>query len=76
VGLNVDVLGAEELFGPADGEVLGDVHDLAAAVIALAGYPSAYLFVITEPTASSTASETKFSDAMSSRLRDWRTVSS
>src|SRR6185503_10950504 len=36
VGLHVDVLGPEELAGPADGQLLGDVDDLAAAVVALA----------------------------------------
>src|SRR5262245_8230795 len=30
---------------------------------------------MTEPTDSKTASETKFSDAISSRFRDWRSVS-
>src|SRR5216683_3782980 len=34
--LDVDVLGAEELFAAADGQLLGDVHDLAATVVALA----------------------------------------
>ena len=38
VRLDVDVLGAgEQLQGPVAGEVLGDVDELAAAVIALAG---------------------------------------
>src|SRR5581483_10955724 len=37
--------------------------------------PSAYLFVITEPCASSTASLTAFSDAISSRLFSRRSVS-
>ena len=36
VRLHVDVLGAEELLGPVDGELLGDVDELAAAVVALA----------------------------------------
>ena len=37
VGLDVDVLGAgEEGQGPLDREVLRDVHELAAAVVALA----------------------------------------
>jgi len=31
------------------------------------GYPSEYLLVITDPTASMTEEETKFSDGMSSR---------
>ena len=37
VGLHVGVLGAEELLGAGDGEVLDDVDDLAAAIIAAAG---------------------------------------
>ena len=37
VGLDVGVVGAEELAGPVPGDVLGDVHLLAAAVVALAG---------------------------------------
>ena len=37
VGLDVDVLGAEELFGAVAGEVFDDVGELAAAVVALAG---------------------------------------
>ena len=37
VGLDVDVLRAEELLGAVDGQVFGDVHELAAAVVALAG---------------------------------------
>ena len=37
VGLDVGVLGAEELFGAVAGEVLDDVGELAAAVVALAG---------------------------------------
>ncbi len=37
VGLDVGVLGAEELLGPVDGQGLDDVDVLAAAVVALAG---------------------------------------
>ena len=37
VGLDVGVLGAEKLLDAGDGEVLGLVDDLAAAVVALAG---------------------------------------
>ena len=37
MGLDVRVVGAEELFGAVDGELLGDVYVLAAAVVALAG---------------------------------------
>ena len=39
VGLHVGELSAEERLGPLDGEVLGDVDELAAAVVALAGVP-------------------------------------
>ena len=39
VRLDVGVLGAEELLGAVDGEPLDLVHDLAAAVVALAGQP-------------------------------------
>ncbi len=39
VGLHVGVLGAEERLGPVDGDPLGDVDDLAAAVVAGAGIP-------------------------------------
>src|SRR5579883_1914498 len=39
------------------------------------GYPSAYLFVNTDPAASSTASLTKFSDAINSSPSCWRRVS-
>ena len=37
--LDVRVLGAEELLGAVDRELLGDVDPLAAAVVALAGQP-------------------------------------
>ena len=37
VRLHVGVLGAEELLGAVDGQRLGDVDELAAAVVALAG---------------------------------------
>jgi hypothetical protein len=39
VRLDVGVLGAEELLGPVDRELLGDIDPLAAAVVALAGIP-------------------------------------
>ena len=42
------------------------IDDLAAAVVPLAGYPSAYLLVGTEPTASRIDGQVKFSDAISS----------
>ena len=65
--LHVGVLGAEELLGAVDGELLDVVDEVAAAVVAAPGYPSAYLLVSTEPGASSTALLAKFSLAMSSR---------
>ncbi len=37
VRLHVGVLGAEDLFGAVAGEVLDDIGELAAAVVALAG---------------------------------------
>ncbi len=37
VRLNVGMLGAEQFQDALDGEALGDVHELAAAVVALAG---------------------------------------
>ena len=37
VRLHVGVFGAEQLLGAVDGELLGDVDVLAAAVVALAG---------------------------------------
>ena len=37
MGLDVGVRGAEEGLGPVDGDALGDVDDLAAAVVAGAG---------------------------------------
>ena len=37
VRLHVGVLGAEQLLGALDGQRFGDVHELAAAVVALAG---------------------------------------
>ena len=37
VGLDVDVLGAEELFGAVAGEVFDNVGELTAAVVTLAG---------------------------------------
>ena len=60
------MLGAEELFRTVDRELLDLVDDLAAAVVALAGYPSAYLLVGVLPTASRTLGQVKFSEAISS----------
>ena len=37
VGLDVDVVAPEHLLGAVDRQLLGDVHELAAAVVALAG---------------------------------------
>ena len=39
MGLHVDVLAAEESLGPLAGEVLGDVDELASAVVSLARIP-------------------------------------
>ncbi len=36
IGLHIDEADAEELLGALDGERLGDVHELAAAIVALA----------------------------------------
>ena len=59
VRLDVDVLGTGvQRQGALLGEALGDVHELAAAVVALARKPSAYLFVSQLPWASMTAAET------------------
>jgi hypothetical protein len=33
VGLHIGVLRPEQRLGPVDGDALGDVHDLAAAVV-------------------------------------------
>jgi hypothetical protein len=60
VRLHVGVLGAEERLGAIDGQ----------------GNPSAYLFVSGDPAASSTASDTKFSLAISSSPSACRSVSS
>jgi len=52
------VLGAgEQRERPILGQSLGDVHELAAAVVPLARKPSAYLLVSGEPCASMTAGE-------------------
>ena len=53
-------------FRAVDRRLLDLVDDLAAAVVALAGIASAYLFVGTSPTASKTLGHVKFSEAMSS----------
>ena len=37
VGLHIGIIGAEELLGPLNGDVLHHVHALTAAVVALAG---------------------------------------
>ncbi len=39
VRLHVDVGGAEQLLGAIDGQLLGDIDELAAAVVALARIP-------------------------------------
>ncbi len=75
VRLHVGVVGAEQLARAVAGDVLDDVDLLAAAVVALAGQPSAYLLVSTVPAASRTASDVKFSEAMSSIVPRWRASS-
>jgi hypothetical protein len=55
VWLHVGVLRAEERPGAIAGQVLGDVDDLAAAVVAPSGIPPAYLAVRMLPIACSTA---------------------
>ena len=52
--LHVGIGGPKQLLGAVDRQLLGDVDELAPPVVALPGYPSAYLFVSTEPCASST----------------------
>ena len=71
VGLHIGVVGPKELAGPFACDILHHVHALAAAVIAFA----AYLLVSTVAAAASTAGLTKFSDAISSMLRRWRSYS-
>ena len=66
VRLHVGVLGAEERRRAVPRQLLDLVDDLAAAVVALAGIALGVLFVGTEPTASSTLGQVKFSDAISS----------
>jgi hypothetical protein len=60
VRLHVDVVAAEQRERAVDGQLLGDVDVLAAAVVTLPGYPSAYLLVSTEPWHSRTARGAKF----------------
>ena len=58
VRLDVGPLAAEEFEQALDGDLLGDVDELAAAVVAaLPGRPSAYLLVRTEPWAAMTAAD-------------------
>ena len=63
--MHVGELGAEQLTGADTRELLGVVDDEVAAVVPLARVASEYLFVSTEPWASRTAGDAKFSDAMS-----------
>jgi hypothetical protein len=72
VRLDIGVRGAVKRLDPVAGEVLRDVDELAASVVPLAGYPSAYLFVSTLPCASSTARGAKFSLAIISKVPRWR----
>ena len=66
VRLHVGVLGAEQLLRAVDRELLDLVHHLAAAVVALAREPSAYLLVSGVPMASMHRAAAKFSLAISS----------
>ena len=76
VRLDVGVLGAEERLRAVDGErSRRRRRTRSRRSSACPGYPSAYLFVRTEPAASSTAWLTKFSEAMSSRPVFWRLTS-
>jgi hypothetical protein len=60
------MVGAEELLGAVDRQLLHLVHHLAAAVVALARQPLGVLVRERDPMASITAGETKFSLAISS----------
>ena len=68
--LDVCVLGAENFFGPIDRQLLACYRIRSRHNSVL---PVAFdnLFVITEPIASSTASETKFSEGISSMPVAW-----
>ena len=69
MGLDIGEAAVEQL-GAADRHGLGDIDILAAAIIA-PDSSSAYLLVMTEPWASSTARDTMFSEAISS-ISCWR----
>jgi hypothetical protein len=64
--LNIHMFRLEQFFRPLYRYLFGDINFAAAPVISCPGYPSAYLLVIAEETASITALETKFSLAISS----------
>ena len=72
VRLHVGVLGAEQLLGAIAGQVLDDVGELAAAVVALAGIAFGVLVGEDAAGASRTASEVKFSLAISSSCESCR----
>jgi hypothetical protein len=72
VRLNVRERRAKQLLRALTREVLGDVDELATAIVASARIAFAYLFVSTDPCASRTALETMFSDAISSICSCWR----
>jgi len=72
--LDVGVLGAEKFLRALNGERLDDVDELAAAVIALTRIAFRVL-VGEEPWASITASDVKFSEAISSMPSCWRVTS-
>jgi hypothetical protein len=78
VGLHVGEVRAEQLLGSLDRERLGDVDDTGSRrSSACPDTPSAYLLVMIEPCASSTARElTMFSEAISSISCCWRPSSS
>ncbi len=73
--LHVDVFGPEEPFGAVARKVFGQVGDFAAAVIALARVALGVLIGEDAGRGFETASETKFSLAMSSICECWRRVS-
>ena len=76
VRLDVGVLGAEQLLGAVDRELLGRRRPTRSRrSSACPGRPSAYLLVSTEPAASRIARGTKFSEAIISSVPCWRSSS-
>ena len=76
VRLDVGVLAAEQRLRALDRERLDHVDVLAAAVVALAGVALGVLVGATEPWHSRIACGTKFSEAIISSVRCWRSSSS